>query len=144
MSCWTGGLLCDLVLLELSVQRHPRPVELPARLALVPVRRPERRQQAPLLVAGCGGPPPGRPRQLLFDRPPGGLAARAVDEDRLEQVPELANVARPVVGLETGERLPRDSVDSLPELPVQAEDEVVDQLGHVLAVLAQRRNRDPE
>ena len=132
------------MLLEFPVEGHPGAMKLSARLALVPVCRPKGRQEPLSLVAGQPGFGMSRLPQLLFHFEPGYPSGRTVDEERLEQVPELAHIARPVVTLETFESFLREPLDSLAELSIQAENEMVNQIGHVLVVLAQSRDRDPE
>ena len=61
------------------------------------------------------------------------------DQRALDDVPELADIARPVVRLERRHRLFRDARRRHPPLGGEAREEMADELGNVLAPLAQRR-----
>ena len=66
--------------------------------------------------------------------------ARRQDDRPLDDVAQLADIARPVVRLERRHRLLRQRRRRDPPLGGEAGEEMVDQLGNVLAPLAQRRN----
>ena len=61
------------------------------------------------------------------------------DQRPLDDIAELADIARPVVRLERRHRLVRQRRRRDPPLGREAGEEMVDQLGNVLAPLAQRR-----
>ena len=65
--------------------------------------------------------------------------ARREDQGALDDVAQLADIARPVVRLERGHRFFRDGRRRHPPLGREAREEMADQLGDVLAPLAQRR-----
>src|SRR5213594_370725 len=62
------------------------------------------------------------------------------DHAPLDDVLELAHVARPPVGLQRGERFGRGPVNPLVEPAIVAPDEMVDEQGHVLDPLPERRH----
>src|SRR5713226_486838 len=64
------------------------------------------------------------------------------DHEPLDHVPELADVARPVVGEEIGERLHRDGLRALAVLGREPRDEVIDQQRDVFLPLPERWHLD--
>src|SRR5688572_21955277 len=60
----------------------------------------------------------------------------------LDRIPQLSDVARPLILLEQLERLGRQPAEALPELPVVAIDEVRREQRHVAPPLTQRRQGD--
>src|SRR5690606_19762978 len=70
---------------------------------------------------------------------------RALERDgALDQVLELADVARVVVGEQPVERLGRDAVEVALHLAVEAIEEALDQQRDVLGAVPQRRQHDPD
>src|SRR6266852_9086227 len=74
----------------------------------------------------------------------GKRIAVAEDDGPLDDVLQLANIARPTVGLEQIERRFLDALDLLPRTLYGARHQVFHQQGYVIGSFAQRRNGDGE
>src|SRR5712691_9087382 len=143
----------DAVALELAVEVAPLDAEPLGGARHVPLVRAQLAQDIGALE-GLAGLLEGLVLRGLVDRPAFPRAegrgkvfgaddvAGSHDDEPLDHVPELAHVARPVVGEEIGESLHRDGLGPPAVLGREQRDEVLDEGGEVLFPLPEGRHLD--